>query len=696
VNPRHRALSVVRGLREDTATLAWELVCELPAAERLWVSPLGRRETLATLVDPIRPREVLGRLGMTCTAVVVDLHDGFDGDTLGRVHGFIVGGGRLVLRLPEAGHAPTGRMWRRLERVLSHTPQTSRPCAHGARPSLGPTDEQDALVDAIVGCARSPSPSVVVLTADRGRGKSAALGRTIQALDGDMELVLTGPSERAVAEVQHFARRPLAWSPPLELLARLEEGACPAAVCVDEAAQLPVPLLQALCLAAPHSHFIFSTTVHGYEGTGRGFGLRFVEWLHDQPRAVHHTTLTTPIRFGPHDPVERFVFHLLLLEAGPCDVSPPCPELRFECVDQARLASDDALLEAVFGLLVAAHYRTTPADLQRLLETPHTAIHVALAGLQPVAVGWLVQEGELSLDTIAALGRGTRLRGQVLPETLCTHAGHPEAGVLRMWRSVRTAVHPAFRRRGIARRLIAWEHQHSRHASADLLGTVFGATPALIQFRRALGYELVRLGVSRSARTGVPSAVMVRPQSLSARRLVERLRADMARDLPAQLDQMDRERGLPIEPALRRMVLSDLPQAGSWTPVTLSERVRSYVHGANPHDVVGPAVELWVDALPAHAVAQSPGRDGQAMRARVQRRLGWHEVVAEVDMGTVSATQRAVRRSLQSLWDVYGMQADTPPAEPSRLPQPPTPPDPAHAEDGAEVAQHTEQLHQRE
>src|SRR5690606_39440759 len=100
-------------------------------------------------------------------------------------------------------------------------------------------------------------------------------------------------------------------------------------------AQLPVPVLRALVRRHPNARIAFATTVHGYEGTGRGFVLRFLEWLRSGPGSsgdaapeLEILTLETPIRWLENDPLEKLVFDVLALdaEAAPLPVaSPPAP-----------------------------------------------------------------------------------------------------------------------------------------------------------------------------------------------------------------------------------------------------------------------------------------------------------------------------------------------------------------------------------
>jgi tRNA(Met) cytidine acetyltransferase len=72
-------------------------------------------------------------------------------------------------------------------------------------------------------------------------------------------------------------------------------------VIVDEAAALPVRLLESF-LDAPS--VAFATTVHGYEGTGRGFSVRFRGLLEESDFDVTSLSLAEPIRYAAGDPVE--------------------------------------------------------------------------------------------------------------------------------------------------------------------------------------------------------------------------------------------------------------------------------------------------------------------------------------------------------------------------------------------------------
>ncbi|MCO4773241.1 MAG: tRNA(Met) cytidine acetyltransferase, partial [Deltaproteobacteria bacterium] len=386
----HRRLIPLRGTSAATLRAAEQLLATLDPAQVLWVGTGPGAGPAA--VSPPSVRKLLGR---AFDAVVVDLHEDVSPDLLGQVHGFIWGGGALVLRLPSEGEQPSAlgrnlvvkpygpsdvgtRFWRRLEQWL---PAVSEPeVLSPQRHAPAATDEQDEVVRTLDEAWARSTPARHALLADRGRGKSSALGRAIASLGAEVRVAVASMNEAAAAEVLRFAAdragtpaRGL-WRSPAELL---RAAGTFDVIVVDEAAQVPVPTLQRIVRAHPDAHLAFATTARGYEGTGRGFVLRFLAWLEQQPLPVTTVRLHGPIRWSRTDRLEAQVFSLLALDAGPSE------DLGRGTIEAARLdrdalASDEALLRQVFGLLVHAHYRTTPADLHRLLDAPNLEVHALL------------------------------------------------------------------------------------------------------------------------------------------------------------------------------------------------------------------------------------------------------------------------------------------------------------------------------
>ncbi len=670
---------VVRGAREETRAEALGLLEGLGDDAVAWVS----REEDVRFVHAEGARSLLGR---AFDAVVIDLHDGLDADVLGQCQGLVWGGGCLVLRMPEApppqpalvtypfSEADVGtRFWRRLERglgpcalapILSVAPLRDgrptpaenearcRPAVTSLRSVIAPaahdasgTASQRALTERLAETFTSETPALAAILADRGRGKSSALGLALkEALSRrPLQVALTAPSAEAALEVLRFAPEGAVGFVPLFELARGAERFD--VIVVDEAAQLPVPLLTRLVRRHPRAHIAFASTVHGYEGTGRGFSLRFLAWAEEQPRPLLRFTLEEPIRWAAGDPLERTFFDILALDAEPAHLDEvDLGELEHVVFDRDRLAENPRTLRELFGLLVQAHYRTTPSDLHRLLDAPNLAVHALLHRGQVVAATLVAMEGGLSPELSSALARGaTRIRGHALADTLVCHSSRPDAGPLSMVRSVRIAVHPELRRHGLASTLV--EHVHRTYAP-DLFGTLFGATPEVLRFRRSLGYELVRVGVSRGARTGEPAAVMVRAVSPRAVSLVSELRGELARELPLSLELLELEGEL--SPALKSALSADLPAAPPLTDDALRSAVKSYLEGPRPYESAAFALTRFVEEN-AGALAELGAQDRALIDARIRERRAWAEAAVAAGYPSVPAAMRALRRALRAL-----------------------------------------------
>lgn len=588
-------------------------------------------------------RTVLGR---TLSGVVLDLHQGLDADTLARVQGAITAGGELVLRVPlevpvhaalaawpyeRGGHRLWDRVTAGLERLADEAP------AVAVGPSRAGTADQRAVVEALGAFLRGEDPhDAVTLVADRGRGKSSAIGLALA--EAEVDVVLTGPGPVAVAEVIRFAGRGR-WVPPHQVPAEAR------LVVVDEAAQLPIPVLQRLVERVPAARWIFATTVGGYEGTGRGFALRFGQWLAGVRRA-QSLSLSEPIRWAPGDRLEAAVRELLCLDATPAPTravaGAELGTVRLEVVDRDRLVAEPQRLRDVFGLLMHAHYRTTPGDLHRMLDAPNLALHAAWHEDRCVGACLVAEEGGLPPELCDAIAfGGRRLRGHALPETLMCHAGAVRAGTLRMVRSVRIAVHPTVRRRGLARALV--EHVHQTY-DPDLFGTLFGAVPEVIGMRRGLGYELVRVGASRGSRTGEPTAVMVRPCTPETVALVEELRAGLSREWPVQQELL-RAEGWPALPAYLEALGAGLGEPSPWSEAELDRIRRQFATGPRPYESCAAAI--------AHLAARHPPTghaDDAVLRIRVASRGSWERVAERAGLPSVPAAMRAVKRAVRA-WE---------------------------------------------
>lgn len=590
----------------------------------------------------VRAHEVRRLLGSSFDVVVLDFHKQLNPDLLGQVEGLIWGGGCLILRVDSDRSEP---MWRRIERefdagVIGQTVQRGWRVVSGSQ-------EQMRLVGSLAERWESRA-SVSVLLADRGRGKSSSLGLALhEYLDRNEratadDVIITGPSELATAEVLHFSGRASLRFTSLMSLLSSPSAHPPRLIVVDEAAQLPIALLKRLVARFPTTHLIFATTVRGYEGTGRGFGLRFVAWLKTQT-AVAEYTLEQPIRWHAGDPLETAVRRALLLDAMGPNIPDGLVPARAEAVRLSRseLAQDEKTLAQLFALLTEAHYRTTPKDLQAILDGT-VAVHAMVVDGCILAATLVAEEGELSSADCDDLYWGRRrIKAHALAETLVAHSGVPQAGEMKIVRSVRIATLARYRRSGLATRLI--DHIHQTY-KPDLFGTMFGATPELIRFRQQAGYALVRIGATSGARSGQPTAVMLRAVSPSGHRLLRQLQAEFSGDLTVQIELSVADRTLLQDDPLCRL-LGELQRDRPLADTRRNEIVKAYAFGGRTQFAAARALQEYISTVDLSTIdplAQT------LLRGRIVERRGWAELRGIAGLPSVSSTMRAMRRAVRT------------------------------------------------
>lgn len=551
-----------------------------------WLSPLMARRHLGSEHDLIVFDAVTGGAD-------------FDPDAFGALSGTLRAGGLLLLLTPADWRGPLAecpavgpylsRLRRRLEadRSVAHWRAGAMPVLPewpGVKPArIASVEDPDCLttdqVEAVARLIRLKRRRPLVLTADRGRGKTAALGIACARLlaAGAREILVTAPRPAAVSAlferlaslcpagqrqgndfVDGSGGRVMFVAPDaLSAMAeRGEAGGSGSRLLVDEAAAIPAGLLGQWLEAFPR--IAFATTVHGYEGSGRGFALRFRERLQRQAPDWHEFHLAAPVRWAMGDPLERLVSDLLLLDVEPASAAPAAAALAEKTWRRDRLATDETALRELFGLLVQAHYRTAPGDLRRLLDEP--GLQISTLDAEGRAQGVIVQgeEGGFDAELAERVARGERRPpGHLLAQSLAAHAGSREALTARLRRVQRIAVHPARRREGLGRRLIESALAAARRDGVDLLGASFGAEPGLIAFWQAQGFRAVRLGLTRETATGEHALMVLAPTSVRGKALADELTTGFQRLLPTllafELKQLD--------PAVALMLLAEGPRS---------------------------------------------------------------------------------------------------------------------------------------
>ncbi|EJH8677486.1 tRNA cytosine(34) acetyltransferase TmcA [Escherichia coli] len=528
----------------------------------LWISPQPDAE------NHCFPSALQTLLGREFRHAVFDARHGFDAASFAALSGTLKAGSWLVLLLPvweEWENQPdadslrwsdcpnpiaTPHFVQHLKRVLTanndailwrqnqpftlahFTPRTDWHPATGA-----PQPEQQQLLQQLL----TMPLGVAVVTAARGRGKSALAGQLISRIAGSA--IVTAPAKAATDVLAQFAGEKFRFIAPDALLASDEQADW---LVVDEAAAIPAPLLHQLVSRFPRT--LLTTTVQGYEGTGRGFLLKFcARFPH-----LHRFELQQPIRWAQGCPLEKMVSEALVFDDENFTHEPQ-GDIVISAFEQTLWRSEPETPLKVYQLLSGAHYRTSPLDLRRMMDAPGQHFLQAAGDNEIAGALWLVDEGGLSQQLSQAVWAGFRRpRGNLVAQSLAAHGSNPLAATLRGRRVSRIAVHPARQREGTGQQLIAGALQYTQ--GLDYLSVSFGYTGELWRFWQRCGFVLVRMGNHREASSGCYTAMALLPMSDAGKQLAEREHYRLRRDAQA-LAQWNGET-LPVDP-LNDAVLSD-------------------------------------------------------------------------------------------------------------------------------------------
>ncbi len=488
------------------------------------------------------------------------------------------------------------------------------PKARGKGPirSLALTDEQIKVIDCITNLADAKEgKNAIVIVADRGRGKSAALGLSLArlvTLGLCKKIVVTAPTIRGARtlfqflklglEAQRLRFREISRD---DITVKISSGRCSVVYMspvraaearsrikvVDEAASIPTYVLFSILKTSKLA--IFSTTVHGYEGAGRSFSLRFLERLRKM-RGLNLTEIRMkiPIRYPEGDPVESWLYDFLLLDAEPADAREE--EIVREKLEFSRLDVEKApegILKQFYGIYVLAHYRNRPNDLALLLDAPHHTAWALTYDNKVLVSVQLAEEGKLFSAMAEEMLRGWEPPGHMIPNRMVLHYGFKDFARLWGWRIVRIATHPSLQGKGLGSLVLRELEQKAVDRGMDWIGAGFGASPRLLNFWLKNGFIPIHISPSRNPTSGEFSVFVLKPLNERTKKMVEGMSFEFKNRLLGSLHDVY----FSLSPSVARLLLTP---SSFKTKLRLSisqrRRLKGYLQGTHTYEMTADAI----------------------------------------------------------------------------------------------------------
>lgn len=392
------------------------------------------------------------------------------------------------------------------------------------------TDQQKAFTELQALKARNALNATI--TAPRGRGKSSLLGLFVSwLLKQGNNILLTSSNIDNVANIlkqlpnevctqnENSAGKAtrfelngsvLQWVAPDDITLTSNEGAYWDLLVIDEAASLPIPSV--LSLLPHHKHWLLSTTLQGYEGSGSGFTHKLIPALEKLTPTTSNITLELPIRWYQDDLLETFLASCFLFDENLSEsirgVEPSYVEqTRFSVEHMSNLSNTD--VNSVMQLLAMAHYQTTPDDFMRIYDSPEIVLAVLRFENEIVAACILNKEGGTSLKNVAsdiAMGK-RRPRGHLGAQRLALLCANDHAPLLQYWRVNRIAVSPHLQSMGLGSKLINKIIEAAKTKKLDAVTTSYALTDKLNRFWCNNGFTIVDRGKKPNKASGETSAL---------------------------------------------------------------------------------------------------------------------------------------------------------------------------------------------
>lgn len=686
---RFRQLVVFHALSGQINSKLDIFISSLPQKRKLIISASLNQSLAADMAKTC--------LGEEYDLVVFDARESFNVDALGIVSGVLCGGGFLLLVLPEK------QQWLKQSSLyLDHvnymltnktavsyfdsndrvnTDEQDFPDSLvvesanqdlSADESVAPyrTYDQQQFVDQVSKELINDKNICAVLTSGRGRGKSSSLGLLSAKLINcghlkdsaaeKLKILITAP-RRSVADplFKHLQQQciqgelskstftyknsEVRFIAPDALLETLPEIDV---LLIDEAAAIPISMLEKLVNYYPR--IIFSTTTHGYEGTGRGFLLKFYKLLDQKRPEWKERKLHQPIRWSKDDPLEKWIEEMLFLDVQ-LSVKPEIPEQLDQCevelLDPSVLIKNKDKLSSVFSLLVFAHYRTSPADFKYILESEDVRIYSLSYKDNVLAVLLINQEGGFVSELSTAIYRGERRpKGNLLAQTLCFHAGYESAAMFNYARIMRIAVHPEIQFHGFGSYLLNEVIKNEKSLGMDVIGSSFSATKELLGFWCKADMVLLRIGFSRDHVSASNSAIVARSLSTKSAGMVDELALKLSRNLNLWLQGPLSEVSADMQQYLLKYQLSEVSEVNQLD----IQDVKSFALYNRNYEACMPAIVRWLESIKTLPDELSLS-EKNVINASLRYRNNWKLITEEIKCNGKSQAVNKLRSALKHL-----------------------------------------------
>lgn len=650
-------------------------------------------------VQLLSAKKVKRLLGEEHDCILFDARAGLDLDALGVVAGLIRGGGCLLLLLPKvsAWQKKTTAYYAHLRRMLLQQPgvfylqNTTDLLQQVVFPSFEipdqsqylpcKTQDQYQLLQDLFSEITQQVRLCRVLVSGRGRGKSSLLGLLAAKLlqTKSIKIIIVAPARsttdpffyhllqqceaaEAGRSFVSYGESEVVYMAPDALLEELQKGNVNSSdlLLVDEAAAIPQSMLS--ILLKHYDRLIFSTTTHGYEGSGRGFVLKFFKQLDQSRPEWKKSELHQPVRWQQHDWLEQWIEKLLFLDL---QLEPPLPDnfsrhhLQVEQLNTIELVTDQQKLESVFSLLVNAHYRTRPSDFAYLLDCEDVRLYALRVGSVVVAVLAINQEGGFSPALSTQVYRGARRpKGHLLAQTLCFHGGIETAAQLNYARIMRIAVHPQMQRMGLGRCLLDSVIELESRRGMDVIGCSFSAEAGLLEFWRTAGFSLLRTGFTRDHVSASHAVVMGCALSDDGQSLLEHLQSRLGRNLPVWLDHFLADMQASLKVILRELADQNVNhQTKEVFSASDLEDVISFADYHRNYATCWPAISRLVEHCSVLVRDLQKGEQ-KIIYACTQYANDWPAIVKATALSGRGEAEQRLRSSLQHLLARYSQQSN--------------------------------------